>query len=177
VNPGVYYGGLDLKGTVTMNPGIYVMAGGGFKYSNGSTVVTGNGVMIYNTKSDGTSCNGNLCDIGAITSSGNPTIYLTSISSGYYQGIVIYQARLSDGVTSEPTLALQGGNSNNSLIDGLIYAVDAELDFQGGINVVGNVLVGNMQANGNVGMGGTSTNTPLIAQQAPFTQIVAWKDI
>lgn len=181
LQPGVYYGGLDVRGNVTMLPGIYVMAGGGFNYHNGGTTITGTGVMIYNADNDNASCRsgGGGCNYGAIgpiTSSGNPTINLVSPSSGYYQGIVVFQERTSDGATSQPTLSLQGGNSNNSVLDGLVYAVDATVNFQGGLNVSGNMIIGNMTANGNVNIGGAATNTPLIAQYAGFTQVVAWKD-
>jgi hypothetical protein len=178
LNPGIYYGGLSLKNTITMNPGIYILAGGGLSLQSGSTTISGSGVMIFNTQDDDSAHQTGVGALGALNTSGNPTITLSAPTSGYYQGIVIFQARLVDGIASanEQGVTLQGGNSNNSLIDGLVYAVDANLNFQGGINVAGNVIVGSMTANGTVNISGTSTTSPLIAQKSGFTQIVAWKD-
>ena len=184
LDPGIYYGGLSLKGTITMNPGIYILAGGGLSLQSGTTTITGNGVMIFNTQNDNASCrSGAGCTAGALGSldtSGNPTIIWRAPTSGYYQGIVIYQARVADGISATDEanhpITLQGGNSNNSLVDGLVYAVDTNLSFQGGINVAGNLIVGSMTANGNVNITGTSTTSPLMAEKAGFTQVVAWKD-
>src|SRR5207247_632328 len=53
INPWVYCGGVSLTGgTLTMNPGTYIMNGGGFS-TTGGTVVQGNGVTIFNTGSPG----------------------------------------------------------------------------------------------------------------------------
>jgi hypothetical protein len=48
LNPGVYCGGLSLSGTVTLNPGIYVIDGGDFRI-NASANVTGVGVTFFLT--------------------------------------------------------------------------------------------------------------------------------
>jgi hypothetical protein len=194
LQPGIYYGGFDISSHVTFSPGIYIIAGGGLAYGQGSTRIdntTGGvgGVMIFNTQNDygptgppGANCgSGNaLCTIGSIVGQGNPQINLNAPRSGYYQGVVIFEARSSDGISpadeTAAVLDLQGGNNNNSSLDGLIYAVDTNLNFQGGINVSGNIIVGSMTANGNVNIGGTATTSPKIAEKAGFTQIVAWKD-
>jgi hypothetical protein len=48
LDPGLYVGGIQVTGgTVTLNPGVYYMEGGGFAVS-GSGSVYGNGVMLYN---------------------------------------------------------------------------------------------------------------------------------
>jgi len=49
--PGTYYGGLMISGTaaVTMMPGVYYMAGGGFTVTNSAAVDGTAGVMIYNS--------------------------------------------------------------------------------------------------------------------------------
>jgi hypothetical protein len=179
LNPGIYYGGLRVKNTVTFNSGIYIIAGGGLQLQSGSTTLLGSHVMFFNTQDDDATGRANYSSAGNIdtfNTQGNVNVNWTSPSSGYYQGIAIFQARVSDGVSTQPQMSLQGGNGNNGLIDGLIYAVDANLNFQGGVNVAGNVIVGSMTANGSVDIGGTATSSPLIAQKAGFTQIVAWKD-
>ena len=48
--PGTYCGGILVKkGNVTMEPGVYIMRGGGFTVEGGDSDVTGNSVSIYNT--------------------------------------------------------------------------------------------------------------------------------
>ena len=49
LRPGTYLGGITVtgQGSVTLSPGIYYMAGGGFSVT-GSGSVTGAGVMIVN---------------------------------------------------------------------------------------------------------------------------------
>ena len=49
--PGTYYGGLKISGTaaVTMKPGVYYMASGGFTVANAASVDGSAGVMIYNS--------------------------------------------------------------------------------------------------------------------------------
>ena len=54
LTPGVYCGGIEVRslGVLTMLPGVYIMKGGGFKTTSGSTTI-GAGVMIYNTEGGG----------------------------------------------------------------------------------------------------------------------------
>ncbi|NOH79636.1 hypothetical protein F0231_07745 [Vibrio sp. RE86] len=51
INPGVYCGGLFIKGDaeVTMNPGTYILQGGGLVVDGSDAELTGDGVFIYNT--------------------------------------------------------------------------------------------------------------------------------
>ena len=53
LNPGTYYGGWKITGsgtTITLNPGIYILAGGGFTQTGGTTVAAAAGrVLIYST--------------------------------------------------------------------------------------------------------------------------------
>jgi len=52
LQPGVYKGGIRLTGpsVVVMNPGVYIMEGGGFRV-DGLATVAGLGVMVYNSTS------------------------------------------------------------------------------------------------------------------------------
>ena len=48
--PGTYCGGILVKkGNVTMDPGVYIMRGGGFTVEGGDSEVTADSVSIYNT--------------------------------------------------------------------------------------------------------------------------------
>ena len=55
MGPGVYCGGINVGGaaTLTLNPGTYIMNGGGFNVSNSGKVIATAGVFIYNTVSAG----------------------------------------------------------------------------------------------------------------------------
>ena len=143
-------------------------------WSGSTTVTATSGVMIFNSQNDDSTRRTGRGAMMAFTSQGSPTLTLTSPAGGYYGGIGLYQDR--NPTTGQPDIDLQGGNSVNSLIDGLIYAINANLNFQGGFNVAGNVIVGSITANGSVTVTSSATNTPLIAEKAGFTQIVAWKD-
>jgi len=60
--PGTYYGGIKITGgTVTMQPGVYNIAGGGFQVLNAANLDGSAGVMVYNSS---------LADEGISTSPG-----------------------------------------------------------------------------------------------------------
>jgi Tfp pilus assembly protein PilX len=143
LNPGIYYGGLTIKsGTATMNPGVYVMAGGGFTMQSGSNAV-GSGVMIYNTNNPGPKTGAGLIASVAF-STGSGTVNLSAPSTGTYQGLLIFQDRDS---TTQPAVTVQGGFSGT--IDGVIYAIKAPMQMQGGCVLKTELVVGTLTMGGN----------------------------
>jgi Flp pilus assembly protein TadG len=118
LSPGVYKGGISASGTasVTLQPGIYYMDGGGFSFS-GQGNLLGNGVMIYNDPGNGNSANVNVSGTGNITLSG-PT-------SGVYQGLTFFQNR-----TSTVSASISGGGAGS--ITGTFYFAGALLTVSGG---------------------------------------------
>jgi hypothetical protein len=128
LNPGLYVGGLQIsgQGTVTMLPGIYYMAGGGFSLTGQASLV-GNGVMIYNAPA-------NPSDV--INISGQGSVTLSPMTTGIYQGISIFQDR-----NSTAALSISGNGSMN--ITGTFYAAQAALSISGngGSNVIGSQYV------------------------------------
>ena len=125
---------------MSLNPGIYVIEGGGLSMSGNSTL-TGSNVMIYNTGSnynvntglpdsgDGSSsppAAGN-ATFGGVSLSGNALINLTPYSnaSSPFDGLVIYQRRLN---TQPMTLS---GNGSSDVLKGTVYAKWAPLDLSG----------------------------------------------
>jgi hypothetical protein len=115
IKPGYYDGGLELRGgaTVTMQPGIYYMKGGGFTVANG-VAVTGEGVMVYVE-------NGN----GSFNIQGGANIKFSPPTTGDYAGIMFYQDRNS---TKDFNIA----NGTSTRITGTVYAPGAKLIFAGG---------------------------------------------
>jgi Flp pilus assembly protein TadG len=122
LSPGTY-NGMDLKGTVTLNPGTYVIDGGDFSVG-AQAKVTGNGVTIILTSK--TAAN-NPNSIGQIKMNGGATVNLTAPSTGTYQGVLIYQDRRA-------TLSNQSNKVNGnsaSKLQGAIYVASQEVEFTG----------------------------------------------
>jgi hypothetical protein len=111
LNPGVYPGGLSFAGqtSVTMEPGIYYMQGGGFSFS-GQGSLNAAGVMVFSDQ--GISVTG----LGSVTWS-PPT-------TGIYKGISYFQDRLSTAT------ALVAGNGQYN-VTGTFYVAGGLTDLQG----------------------------------------------
>ncbi len=115
LQPGTYIGGITVSGSnaVTLQPGIYYLEGGGLTVS-GNATVTGTSVMIYITGVTGNSIN----------LSGKAVVTLTPLTSGTYQGIVLFQNR-----TSNAAITISGNASLNST--GTEYAPGATVTLSG----------------------------------------------
>jgi hypothetical protein len=157
LEPGVYRKGISISpdARVTLNPGIYIMQGGGFNIS-GNGPVEGDGVMIYNMVApDG--------DHGQVLMSGNGPVRLTPPTSGPYKGIGIFQQR------SQIDVVQISGNGNVQLT-GVVYAASALVQLSGNgttsIDTLGgSVVAKTLQVSGdgtfNVDLGG---NLPSVAR-------------
>src|SRR5215204_5581388 len=112
--PGIYCGGLTIKGEATLQAGVYVIKGA--LTINSQAAVSGSGVTFYLTGSGaGFSINGG----GAVT--------LTAPTSGVYGGVLVFQDRLANvGATN----TLNGGASTKLV--GAIYTAAQELSVNGG---------------------------------------------
>jgi Flp pilus assembly protein TadG len=144
IQPGIYQGGINLGGSavVTMNPGVYILDGGGLTIS-GQAKLTGIGVMIYNTSITK--------GAGPININANTgALVLAPPTSGAYQGISIFQDRsLNQNINMQ-------GNATVS-ITGVIYAPLAQISVTGnataGVDVMGGALVARqVQTGGNGSM-------------------------
>jgi hypothetical protein len=141
LSPGVYTSiETSANVNVTLEPGIYIIDGGGISMS-GNSVLSGNGVMVYNTGSD-YNVNTGLPDsddganappasgdatFGGVSITGNAALNLTaySNSSSPFDGMVFYQRRLN---TQPLKLA---GNGASDVLTGTVYAKWAPLDLSG----------------------------------------------
>jgi Flp pilus assembly protein TadG len=149
--PGIYTA-ISVQGgsTVTFAPGIYVLAGGGLTIGNGA-VVSGSGVMFYNTSvlynpvtgADGLLGLGILgLNVGAFNLGGGVNFNLSGITSGPFAGMLMFQDRLNPA-----QLNLNNGSSSPTT-NSTYYAPMANLNIQGGATydspfVVGSVTIGN----------------------------------
>lgn len=124
VSPGVWVGGMQFQsGTFTMEPGIYIMLGGGFQ-AGAQATITGNEVMVYNTFDS--SNPGDAIDIGA-----GADLTMSPPTSGTYEDILFFQDRL---LTIGAELS-GGGNFNTT---GIFYLPEANMQL-GGHGALGNI--------------------------------------
>ncbi len=77
--------------TVTLSPGVYIMAGGGFSVCGAASVSAPQGVMIYNTN-DPSSPNGNGA-LGQVDINTAGNVHLSPMTTGIYAGMTIFQDR------------------------------------------------------------------------------------
>ena len=118
LQPGIYYGGIRIAGSasVTMAPGTYYMAGGGFTVAAAGSVV-GLGVTIINAP---------ILPTDAITIAATGNVRITPPTSGLYQGISIMQPPelVSLPLSLNPTLTITANSllGGSFSIAGTIYA-------------------------------------------------------
>jgi hypothetical protein len=128
INPGTYCGGITVSGTTTvrLNPGTYILYGGGLNISGGSNLI-GDGVTFYNT---GTA-SGNTAYKPIVFSGGSATS-LKAPTSGSLTGILFFQDRsLTANLTQQNTIS--GGGS--AVFQGALYFPTTPLVYSGGSGV------------------------------------------
>ena len=104
LQPGLYIGGISISGNakVTLAAGLYYLKGGGFVVS-GNGIVTGTGVLLYNT-SQTTS--------DSLKLSNNAQVTLSAATTGTYAGLVFFQDRTATApivMTDNTILNVTGG--------------------------------------------------------------------
>ena len=117
LNPGTFTGGINTSGS-TLNftsGGTYAFTGGGGITSSGSNNFNGTDMMLYFKGGAG------------ITGSGSNTFSMTAMTSGTYEGILIF----GDRTTGTGSLTFSGGTSSS----GSIYLPKGSLTFSGGTSV------------------------------------------
>jgi len=114
--PYVICGDLSLgaQSSMTLNPGVYVVTGS--LSMGGQTSISGTGVTIYLPN-------------GGVDMAGGASVDLHAPTSGDWQGILFYEARLNTTASS-----LVGGTSQN--LDGALYFPSAALTYTGGSALV-----------------------------------------
>lgn len=135
IQPGIYYGGIDITANnVHMASGIYVMAGGGFSVGNNASVSSDlGGVMIYNTSVPGATSGAGAADSLSLTN-GNTSPNIAAITTGPWTGFVFFQDRSLP--LTQPELYIQGGDQSTRVLEGIVYAPNANLQIQGSNPVI-----------------------------------------
>jgi hypothetical protein len=147
MSPGTYYGGWAINtagASVTMLPGIYVIAGGGITDRGGTLTSAGGQVLIYGTDDPqyATACKAGTAPAGAcqdvIKLNGGSTLNLTgldasgcgSLSACQYAGLLIWQDGSASGAyTANSDVSLAG--SNSMYLSGTIYAPSSFVTISG----------------------------------------------
>lgn len=111
LQPGRYCSGLNLSGTVNLNPGVYYLSGD--LKVNANANITGTGVTLYFESGSHVSING------------NSTVKLSAPTSGTYSGILMMGDRNGAGGKD----IINGDNS--SQLTGAIYFAKDEVDYLG----------------------------------------------
>ena len=125
IDPGLFCGGLTLKGNITMAPGIYFVDGGSFT-SNGGATVTGNGVTIFLTGDTPNTC------ATMQWNDANSSLTLTPPTAGPLAGIAIFQDRKCTANPAVNTNKIGGGAAIS--ITGVIYFPQQNVTYNGGAN-------------------------------------------
>jgi hypothetical protein len=131
LQPGRYVGGLSFSGqtSVTMQPGIYYMDGGGFSFA-GQGNLNATGVMIFST--------------GGLSVTGLGSVTLSPPTTGIYKGISYFQDR-----SSSATAKVAGNGSWN--VTGTFYVAGGLTDLQGNgdVSIASQVVTLLMKTGGN----------------------------
>ena len=160
MTPGVYWGGWKFSGSgtrITLQPGIYIIAGGGIGVAGSATIDTvgdGSGnparVLIFSTdntmdptcaddiataRAGGTTYAAR-CVQGQLKLSGQGSVALWGLDSGPYRGLLIWQD--GDGSNPDAPVELTGNGALN--LAGTIYAPAANVKITGNGNAVGTRL-------------------------------------
>jgi hypothetical protein len=153
INPGVYCGGILIRSspTITFNPGIYYIVGGGLKTTSNATLI-GSNVTFVNSYKAG--YNYDSIDIGGNGSAGS-TINLAAPITGPTKGILFFNDRTAVSRINNIGWPTTGGNTLVKLT-GVLYFPTMQLNYQSGsitdagtytyiiaydLNMIGNSLI------------------------------------
>ncbi|HEV2447011.1 MAG TPA: hypothetical protein VGS58_13865, partial [Candidatus Sulfopaludibacter sp.] len=130
ISPGVYCGGISIgnSATVTVNPGTYVLLGGGLNFGGGASI-SGDGVTFYNTY-DATH------SYGAIQMGNGASVTLSAPTGGTLSGMLFFQDR---SVVGGAASAFNGGASLN--LTGALYFPTTGMSYSNGVKAPYTILV------------------------------------
>jgi hypothetical protein len=123
LSAGVYCGGINVgNNTFTLNPGTYILVGGGLSTQSSNSTITGTGVTFYNTY-DSTYA------YAPISIAANSNVTLKAPNSGTYAGILFFEDR------SAPASSDTYGGGSSAVYQGVIYAKNAAITMYGNSSI------------------------------------------
>ena len=152
LDPGVYCTRLSINttGTVTLNPGLYVLDGASLSI-NGQATVLGNDVSFFLTE--------NCASNDGISINGGATVTLSAPSDGPLPGILFFQDR---NTPSNITHKFNGGS--NMFVQGIMYFPNQDIEFTGGNSLQSTsaiIIADEIKFSGDAYVGGFE-NSPII---------------
>ena len=163
LNPGVYCGGINVKNnTYNLNPGTYIMVGGGLSTQDTNSYINGTGVTIYN--SYGASDKGTYTYSG-ININANSNVNLTAPTSGTYTGILFFDDR------SAPAGSDSYGGGSTAVYQGTIYAKNQAITMYGNsaVSTAYTIVVADTMSV--VGTAGFNNNYSTLSGGSPLKQV------
>lgn len=130
LSPGVYCGGMSFDGgaTITLDPGTYILLGGGLSMNGGATLA-GSGVTIYNTFDATHAYDG-------ININGGGAVNLSAPNSGPLASVLFFQdRRVSGGAASN----FNGGAVLT--LTGALYFPTTLVNYSGGAAAIYTILI------------------------------------
>jgi Flp pilus assembly protein TadG len=124
------FSNIDIKGTVTFDPGVYYIDAGQFS-AGSQSVISGDGVTFILTSSTAST---NPSSVATLNMNGGATINLTASRTGTYAGVLFYQDRRASSGTD-----IVNGNSS-SAFQGSFYFPSQQLQFNGTSGMTTNCL-------------------------------------
>jgi hypothetical protein len=142
LSPGVYCGGIGLDHqTVTFNPGLYILAGGGMSFKHAS--VTGNGVTFVITNAP--VANGGAANYGPLDFDTNSDVSFSAMTTGSLAGVLFYQ----DPAAGLPSTTYTNfiGSSSAVTYNGTVYMPTQTVASKSNspITINGGLIVGRLQ--------------------------------
>ncbi|MBM3891008.1 MAG: hypothetical protein FJ388_17995 [Verrucomicrobia bacterium] len=142
LHPGIYWGGIHIGANqiVTLEPGLYIMGGGGFVINSSSTVVSGNGVVIYTTQDPykttgaGAFADSNFTGGTLLITAPNAAEAASLPGLSQYKGLLLINDRASD------TTVKLGGQvvvGSDTPLKGFIYNPNGPVTLAGGTGSAG----------------------------------------
>ena len=140
IQSGIFIDGIEITGNgqLIMDPGVYILQGGGLKVS-GDGQVSGINVFIYVTCGSGSCPSGSSADVDI---SGNGVISLSPMTSGSWAGVTIFQDR-----NNNQDFKISGNGLAGT--SGTIYARDADVVLDGNASTNAQIIADTVRNNGN----------------------------
>jgi Flp pilus assembly protein TadG len=163
LSPGVYCGGIKIKNNnYTLNPGTYILVGGGLTTQDANSNIAGSGVMFYNTF--GATDKG-LQAYSPISIAATSTVDLIAPTAGVYAGILFFEDR------SAPASSDSYGGGSSAVYQGTIYAKNAAITMYGNSSVSAQYTILIADTISMVGTSGFNDNYSSLPGGSPIKQI------
>jgi hypothetical protein len=143
IYPGIY---TSISATsncnLTMQPGTYVLKGGGLSITGGASV-TGHGIFVYNAGSNFPGTGGSF---GGISLSGTGAFSITPETSGPYAGLLFFQSR------DNPSTLTITGNGAVTGVQGTVYGPAMPVSITGNGTLPAQFVADSVSIQGNGGL-------------------------